>query len=130
MERYTIGEAAAAAGVTRRTIRFYETRGLVHAPTRTTTGYRLYTHDDIDALTFIRRARCLGLSLDAIAEIIDISQHGTPCARTHALLAERIAEIDVAINDLQRLRTTISAARLAKVDQSSAARCAVIEHAN
>lgn len=127
--QYTIGETAAAAGVTRRAVRLYESRGLLRAPARTSAGYRLYTQRDIDILSFIRRARCLGLSLEAIAEIIDISEHGAPCARTRALLAERIAEIDETINDLQRLRDTINTARGARVDQTSAARCAVIEHA-
>lgn len=129
MSSYTIGQAAIAAGVTRRAVRLYETRGLIDAPQRSTAGYRLYTNDDIDTLEFIRRSRGLGLSLDAIAEIMDVSQRGTPCARTRALLAERIEEIDAAIHDLQRLRSTIDKARVANVDQSTGARCAVIEHA-
>jgi DNA-binding transcriptional MerR regulator len=78
-------------------------------------------------LTFIRLGRGLGLSLDAIAEIIDISKRGSPCDRTTALLTQRLAEIDAAIADLRRLRKTITNAQQMTVDQSSAIRCPLIE---
>lgn len=124
---YTIGEAATAAGVTPRAIRLYESKGLVAAPVRTESGYRLFTDDDIEVFAFIRQGRSLGLSLDAIAEIVEASKLGAPCDRTAVLLAQRLSEIDAAIADLRRLRTTIRHAQRANVDQSSGARCAVIE---
>lgn len=129
MSSYTIGEAAAAAGVTTRAVRLYESKGLVSVPDRSAAGYRLFDDDDIEALTFIRRGRSLGLSLDAIAEIIAISDDGAPCCdRTRALLAQRVDEIDAAIADLRRLRSAITEAQKAQVDQSASSRCAVIEH--
>ncbi len=129
MGSYTIGEAATAAGVTTRAVRLYESRGLVPVPDRTSAGYRLFTDDDIETLAFIRRGRSLGLSLDAIAEIITISEDGRPCCdRTRALLAQRVNEIDAAMADLQRLRETITRAQQVEVDQSPGSRCAVIEH--
>ena len=70
MTSYTIGEAAKTAGVTRRAVRLYESKGLLPVPDRTGSGYRLFTDDDIAILAFIRRGRSLGLSLDAIAEIL------------------------------------------------------------
>lgn len=85
---------------------------------------------DVETLGFIRRARGLGLSLDAIAEIIEISRGGVaPCARTHALLAQRITEIDAAIADLRSLRATIINAQRASVDQGTGSLCPVIEQA-
>lgn len=129
MDSYTIGQAATAAGVTPRAIRLYEARGLVGSAERTDSGYRLFTDDDIDMLTFIRQGRSLGLSLAAIAEIIDISNRQSPCERACALLAQRLAEVDAAIADLQRLRDTIRKARRLSPDRTPANRCAVIEHA-
>ena len=82
MTSYTIGEAAKTAGVTRRAVRLYESKGLLPVPDRTGSGYRLFTDDDIAILAFIRRGRSLGLSLDAIAEIIQISERCAPCERT------------------------------------------------
>jgi predicted transcriptional regulator len=55
----TIGQAAQAAGVTRKAVRVYEAKGLLAAADRTIAGYRLYTERDVELLTFIRRARTL-----------------------------------------------------------------------
>lgn len=125
---FTIGQAAKAAGVTARAVRLYESRGLIPAPDRTATGYRLFTDEDVETLTFIRGARTLGLPLDAIGEVIELAKSGSPCERTCALLDQRLAEIDAAIVDLQRLRRSITnAQRAATSGTASAARCAVIE---
>lgn len=126
---YTIGEAAKAAGITTRAARLYEARGLVDPAARSAAGYRIFTDDDVEVFAFIRRARTLGLSLDAIAEISTIAEHGAPCDRTRALLADRVAEIDTAIADLQRLRATITRAQRAPIDQTTGSRCAVIDQA-
>ena len=53
----TVGRAAQAAGLTRKAVRLYEERGLLPPAQRTAAGYRLYNQDDVDTLTFIRRAR-------------------------------------------------------------------------
>ncbi|HEU5422480.1 MAG TPA: MerR family transcriptional regulator, partial [Nitrolancea sp.] len=61
-----IGVLATRAGVTAKTIRYYETFGLLPAPRRATNGYRCYTEADLTRLRFIRRAQAAGLSLQAI----------------------------------------------------------------
>lgn len=130
MNTHTIGEAARAAGVSARAIRLYESKGLLPEAERTSSGYRVLTDDHIDALEFVRRGRSLGLSLDAIAEIMDIAASGEPCCdRTRSILAHRIVEIDAAMVDLQRLRATVERAQLVDVHQAEGARCAVIETA-
>jgi hypothetical protein len=78
-----IGEAASAAGVTAKAIRFYESAGLLPAPARGPNGYRLYTSGAIDTLRFIKQASGLGLSLSEIKEILVIRQGGQPPC-THA----------------------------------------------
>lgn len=127
MRSYTIGEAARAAGVTPRAVRLYESKGLVTEAGRTVSGYRVFTDEDVEVLAFVRRGRTLGLSLDAIAEIIAISESGAPCERTRALLTQRVAEIDATITDLQRLRESIVRAQTATCGEGDAARCVVIE---
>jgi DNA-binding transcriptional MerR regulator len=127
---YTIGEAAQAAGVTARAVRLYEARGLVPAPDRTDSGYRLFTDEHLEVLRFIRRGRSLGLSLDAIAEIMEIADSGEPCCeRTRALLSQRLDQIDATIADLRHLRELVVNAQTVSVDQLSGERCAVIEQA-
>lgn len=128
MSTFTVGEAAKAAGVTTRAVRLYEAKGLVSAADRTDAGYRVFSDDDVEVLTFIRQGRSLGLSLDGIAEIIDISRNGAPCDRTRALLDQRVTEIDATISDLQGLRTSIVKAQQIPCGES-ATRCAVIEGA-
>ncbi len=131
MGTYTIGEAADAAGVTTRAVRLYETKGLVPPPERTPSGYRVFTHTHVEALAFVRRGRSLGLSLDAIAEIMDISASGQPCCdRTKDLLTQRLGEIDAAIADLQQLRQAISRAQDVTADQASGNLCVLIEQAS
>ncbi len=130
MGTYTIGEAARAAGVTARAVRLYEARGLVPAPDRTGSGYRLFTDEHLEVLQFIRRGRSLGLSLDAIAEIMEIAVSGESCCdRTRALLSQRVDQIDATIADLRHLRELVVNAQTVSVDQLSGERCAVIEQA-
>lgn len=121
---FTIGEAAKAAGVTARAARLYEARGLIDAG-RSASGYRQFTEDDVETLAFIRRARGLGLSLDAVAEIVELAETGPPCDRTRALLAERVTQIDAAMDDLTRLKATIVRAQQTRCGTGN--RCGVIE---
>jgi len=59
----TIGQLAQTTGVPAKTIRYYEAVGVLQAPGRNPSGYRLYTERGVDRLLFVRRARALGLSL-------------------------------------------------------------------
>ncbi|HZJ26929.1 MAG TPA: MerR family DNA-binding protein [Acidimicrobiia bacterium] len=124
---YTIGEVARAAGVTRRAVRLYESNGLLPAADRSQSGYRVFCDLHVEVLQFITQARSLGLSLESIAEIASLAESGaTPCDRTSALLAQRLAEIDEAIADLHQLRNTITRAQ-DRPRHLSGIRCAVIE---
>lgn len=124
---YTIGQAAKAAGVTARAVRLYESKGLLPEAARSPSGYRELTNDDVETLAFIRRGRSLGLSLDAIAEIVAAAADGAPCDRTRALLAQRVDEIDRAVADLQALRSAIVCAIDTPLDETAGQRCALIE---
>lgn len=125
---YTIGQAATAAGVTPRAVRLYESNGLLPAADRLDSGYRVFGDRHVELLVFIRQARSLGLSLDAIAEIVDLAEREAPCERTAALLDDRLAEIDQAIADLRQLRATITRTQR-NPSNAPGHRCAVIENA-
>jgi MerR family copper efflux transcriptional regulator len=108
----TIGQAAEAAGVTRKAVRVYEARGLLPAAERTEAGYRLYSERDVELMTFIRRARTLGLHLDDIRDVLAIRNGGTPpCATVRDLLDDRITEIDTTVAELLALRKTLAETR-------------------
>jgi DNA-binding transcriptional MerR regulator len=104
----TSGQAAAAAGVSRKAMRIYEEKGLVMPCGRTPAGYRLYGADEINTLRFIRRARLLGLGLDEIAGIVAQHHRGGPvCPNVKRRLTERVQEIDQTIRDLEALRQNL-----------------------
>jgi len=108
----TVGQVAEAAGVTAKAVRLYEARGLLPPAARSAAGYRVFDESDVDTVRFIRRARSLGLGLDAAAEILATRRSGkVPCARTGELLEQRIAEIDHTVHELRELRATLVATR-------------------
>jgi len=61
-----IGEVAARSGVSRKALRLYEATGILPAPGRTASGYRLYREDALEILAFVTHARRLGFHLDEI----------------------------------------------------------------
>jgi MerR family transcriptional regulator, copper efflux regulator len=128
----TIGQAAAAAGLTRKAIRVYETKGLLAPADRSPTGYRLYDQRHVELLTFIRRARTLGLHLNDIRKVLDIRSGGIPpCAAVRDVLDERIADIDATVEELLSLRRSLVATRRRAdsccTDDKPGAICSAIE---
>lgn len=110
--QYTAGQAAQQAGVTRKAIRIYETKGLLPPAERTHAGYRLFTADDIAVLQFIRQAKTLGLTLAEIGDILDLQRGGAqPCGRVTQLLDTHLTQIDRTLADLRQLRKSLLAAR-------------------
>jgi MerR family transcriptional regulator, repressor of the yfmOP operon len=73
--RFQIGEVADRTGVTQRTLRFYEERELITPAERMEGGFRLYSENDIERVTLIKRLQeLLGLSLADIKEMVDAEQ--------------------------------------------------------
>lgn len=108
-----ISELARRSGVPPRTIRYYESVGLLLAPTRAENNYRRYDLAVLERLRFIVSARSLGFALADVAELLAARDAGdAPCQRVlDALdvqlvkLDQRIADLLVLREDLQHLRT-------------------------
>jgi len=104
-----IGDVAERTGLTAPTIRYYESIGLVKAPTRSEAGYRRYSDSTIEELIFIKKAQALGFSLDAIREILTLSRAGRrPCSHVLDLARRRLAAVDERIQQLQRFRMQLA----------------------
>jgi MerR family transcriptional regulator, thiopeptide resistance regulator len=107
---YSVGQVAAFAGVTVRTLHHYDEIGLLSPSERTGAGYRRYTEPDLDRLQRVLFYRELGFSLEEIATILDEPGSG-PMAhlrRQHELLLRRIG----------RLREMVAAVELAMEAQT------------
>ena len=103
-----IGELAAAAGTTTKTLRFYEESGLLPQTERAANGYRDYGPEALSRLDFIRRGRGAGLTLAQIREVIDIRDAGeAPCHHVYELLTARVFDIERQIADLDALRADL-----------------------
>jgi len=100
-----IGQAAEAAGVNAKMIRYYESIGLIAAANRTDAGYRQYSDKDIRTLRFIKRSRDLGFSIERIKTLLGLwEDRGRQSADVKALAAQYIAELDRDIEKLQSIR--------------------------
>lgn len=128
----TVGQAAAAAGLSPKAVRLYEAKGLLPAVGRTPSGYRVYTDDDVVVLRFIRQAKTLGLTLGEIGDILGIRRGGTaPCRHVIALLDQRITEVDRTIAELRQLRRALADTRAHAAAQPASNDdmvCHIIEH--
>ncbi len=112
--RLRIGKLAKASGLTIKTIRYYEARGLLPAPPRTEGGYRLYSEADLHRLEFIKRAKALGLSVAEIRELM-VASRERACRMTRPLLVkrlqERIAQTAQQVLTLKRLKRELERRR-------------------
>lgn len=117
IEKLTIGKLAAATGTKVETIRYYEQIGLLPAPTRSAANYRTYEGNHLRRLSFIRRARDLGFSIDQVRELLGLAdrrdqscmavdvianQHRDAIARKIADLTALAGELDSIIDSCSR----------------------------
>jgi DNA-binding transcriptional MerR regulator len=96
-----IGEVAERTGVTQRTLRFYEEKGLLKPPSRLEGGFRLYSEEDIARVERIKELQSLlGLSLADIKEMVEADEVKHQIRATYrrdAKVSERRAKIARAI---------------------------------
>ena len=103
-----IGEAARASGMSAKTIRYYETAGLIATAERTGGGYRVYTQADVHVLRFIKRARDLGFSTGRICRLLDLWQDKSRASRDVKRLAlDHIADIAAKIAGMSTVNDAV-----------------------
>lgn len=128
-----IGELAAQSGVTAKTIRFWESAGLLADPARTFSGYRDYDPGVVDRLRFIRHAQTAGLILAEIRQILDIADDGQPpCGHVTDLIHEHLTRVDDRIRELDEARHRLEGLAKRAADQDPAAcsgYCAILQPA-
>ena len=112
---YRIGELSAKVGLTERTIRYYEERGLLESVKRLDGGQRVYTDDDVRRLKFIQKLKVLGLSLAEMQELETLyGRHHTNAKvlpRLIELLDSHLVTVSERLSELVALRDEIRAYR-------------------
>jgi DNA-binding transcriptional MerR regulator len=104
-----ISEVAAAAGVKVSTVRFYERRGVLADPARTSGGYREYGRDELDRVRYLKRGQELGFTLAELTELLGMSGVPGPISGEIATIGTaKLAEIDERIADLGRVRSALA----------------------
>ena len=103
-----IGRASEASGISAKMIRHYEAIGLIPSANRRDSNYRDYSSDDVHQLSFIRRARALGFSMDEIRDLLRLWADGKRSSREVKKLAlEHIEDLNGRIVTLQEIRDTL-----------------------
>jgi Cu(I)-responsive transcriptional regulator len=122
-----IGELASATDTKAETIRYYERIGLLPAPPRTTGNYRNYSPLHLGRLTFTRRARELGFSIEQIRTLLDLAdQKQQSCDAVDAIAREHLAEVKQKLSDLAALRRELETI-IAQCRHGSIAECRILE---
>ncbi|NYZ16961.1 Cu(I)-responsive transcriptional regulator [Azospirillum sp. RWY-5-1] len=104
-----IGEAAKRSGVAAKTIRYYESVGLIPSAGRTAAGYRVYDRRDVETLRFVHRARSLGFPVKDVASLLALwNDRHRASADVRALAEGHIHAIDAKVAELQSIRRTLA----------------------
>ena len=104
-----IGELASATATKVETVRYYEKIGLLPPPARTSANYRAYGTEHLARLSFIRRARDLGFTLEAVRELLTLSDDkAQSCEAVDGIARVHLDEIDRKIGDFAPNWTALS----------------------
>ena len=108
-ENFSIGELGQLTGCQVVTIRYYEKIGILDEPGRSAGGHRIYSAAHRDRLTFIRKARELGFSLDTVRSLLSLSEKpdGEPCAHVDEIAARHLIEVREKIADLRSMEAKL-----------------------
>ena len=109
-DTFPISVLSDRSGVNIETIRYYERAGLLPKPARSGGGFRLYRSQDADRLSFIRRARDLGFSLDEIRRLLDLADRNSrSCRRVHEIAQGHLLDVRERLADLRRMERVLAA---------------------
>ena len=105
----TIGKLADRTGVKIETIRYYEREKLLSPASRSQGRHRLYDDEQVRRLSFIRRSRELGFSLDDIRALLEIAERRYPgCSETKTLTLRHLGNIRGKIASLEKLERALN----------------------
>ena len=123
----SIGALSRRTGTKVQTIRYYEQIGLLPEPGRTAGNQRRYGEAELDRLSFVRHARQLGFTLEAIRELLSLSdQPDRSCGEVDGIARRQLIQIEQRIARLEALRTELTR-MVAECDGGTVGQCRVLE---
>ena len=123
----SIGELAQQTGTKVETIRYYERIGLLPSPARTGGNYRAYAHRHLMRLSFVRRGRDLGFSIEQIWALLDLAdQKERSCEAVDAIAREHLVDVKRKLADLSALRRELDLL-IGQCRHGTVAECRILE---
>ena len=124
----TIGQLARKSNITPRAIRYYEQLGLLKAPLRTESNYRLFDSDALERARFILKCRSLGFSISEIAELLTVTDDPDhACAQVEEISRHHLAIIDSKLTSLIEMRISLAKC-LSLCTGRNVPECAVLDY--
>ncbi|GJE02706.1 MerR family transcriptional regulator [Methylobacterium isbiliense] len=126
-ETFHIGELSRRAGVHIETIRYYELIKMLPPPPRSEGGRRVYGAEHAQTLTFIRRGRELGFTLNEIRALIALGNSSFACCcDVREIAAKHLDDVRAKIADLKKLERLLSQT-IGRCEGGTAPECPVLE---
>lgn len=123
----SIGALSKATGTTVEAIRWYERVGVLPAPARTAGNYRAYGTAHLERLSFVRRARDLGFSLDEVRELLRLAdERNRPCEAIDRVARGHLGGVERKIADLEALRRELEEL-IGQCRHGTVAECRIIQ---
>lgn len=128
MKTLSIGQVAKHAKVNIQTIRYYEKRGLIPAPSRRDSGYRQYSLEMVDRIDFIKSAQELGFSLKEIQELLSLRYDSKTSRTTIKRRVEvKVADIEEKVEALQGMKKALLRLVAACNQRGGSGECPILE---
>jgi len=125
--RLAIGGVSRRTGTSVETIRYYERVGLLPRAPRSSGGYRLYSVEHIKRLSFIRRARALGFSIDEVRTLLRLAdERKRPCAEVRVVAEAHLSDVRAKIADLEAMEHVLKET-VARCAKGAGSHCPMIE---
>ena len=124
-KQLTIGRVAKKAGVNIETIRYYQRIGIIKEPQKPLSGFRIYSTDTINRITFIKRAQQLGFSLKEVVELLDLGEGHCADVRLKAEMKRK--QIEDQIRDLKKLHSTLDTLINTCQQETGSVACPIVE---
>lgn len=109
------------------TIRYYEDRNLITKPLRLPNGYRTYSEKNLKEIKFIQHCRSLGIGLDEIKVLKDLTTPNTDCSSANTIIEKNLELIEQKILELTSLRKQLKSLSKQCHVQGASENCGIVK---